>query len=227
MKRLAVCLVLAAGILGCGDLSAQGVRLDVRATVGPADTKMPEIVRNATKIEAIAPKLRLEATISTAAKVPFPATIEWYVFGKITDEAKQAGRTSGAEWTVMQSSKEAVSVKPPLGAKSTIFAYGPGQVRNGARSEGWLVRLVSTDGRVLDAKASAPNLLALARDQTRLSALVAAKPTGDASGGDPELPLEVIARIKAEAEKNWPGNPEMQAIEIKNKTDYHKSAYKK
>jgi hypothetical protein len=227
MKRLAICLVLIAGVLGCGNLLAQGVRLDVRATFDAGDTKMPEIVRNATKTEAIAPKLRLEATVATVAKVPLQATIEWFVFGKITDEARLAGRTSAAEWTVMQSSKEAVAVKPPSGAKSTIFAYGPGQIRNGVRSEGWLVRLTSADGRVLDAKASAANFLALARDPARLGALLTTKPTGDGQTGEPELPLEVIARIKAEAEKNWPGNPEMQAIEIKNKTDYHKSAYKK
>ena len=41
------------------------------------------------------------------------------------------------------------------------------------------------------------------------------------------MPLEIVAKIKADAEKNWPGNPEMQAWEIKQMTEFHKSAYKK
>ncbi|MHA3771053.1 hypothetical protein ACXR0O_05880 [Verrucomicrobiota bacterium sgz303538] len=216
-------------LLFAGELRAQSGRLDVRVLGDAAsDTRMSQMVRNGTKVDSNAPKLRLEATVSTPAGAPFQATVEWYVLGRVTEEGKQAGRTA-AEMTLMQASKEAVTVKPLPGSKTTFIAYQPGQVRNGARSEGWIARLVNADGKVIDEKASTAPFLTLGRDQARLDALLATKAKAETAGanGDVDLPLEVLAQIKAEAEKHWPGNPEMQAYEIKNKVDAHKAAYRK
>ena len=230
MKRLVLAsLTCACSVFFAGELHAQSARFDVRVLGDAAsESRMSQMVRNGTKVDPNAPKLRLEATASTPAGAPFQATVEWYVLGRITEEGKQAGRAV-TEITLMQSSKETVTVKPQPGTKTTFFAYMPGQIHNGTKSEGWVVRLMSADGKVIDAKASAVPLLALGRDQSRLDALVAAKTHAETAGanGDVDLPLEVLARIKAEAEKNWPGNPEMQAFEIKNKVDAHKAAYRR
>lgn len=218
-------LAFLSNVLFAGVLQAQSARLDVKVVTDVSgDIRMSEMVRRGTKIDANAPKLRLDATAYSSAGAPFQANLEWYVFGKTTEEGKQAGRK--AELVLMQSSKEAVTVKPAPGAKTSFFAYAPGQIRDGAEGIGWIVRLVSADGRLLDARVSSTPFAPLSRDQARLGALVAAKNQGGATG-DAEVPLEVLAKIKAEAEKNWPGNPEMQAFEIKNKIDAHKAAYGK
>lgn len=214
------------GMLLGGDLHAQSARLDVKVVTDvTADIRMSEQVRRGTKTDTNAPALRLDATVLTPSGAPFQANIEWYVFGRVTEEGKQAGRTVST-FTLMQMSKEAVTAKPAPGSRTSFFAYGPGQVRDGAKSEGWIVRLVSADGKLLDARASATPYVALAKDQARLAAFVAARQKAGANG-EVDIPLEVLAQIKAEAERNWPGNPEMQAFEIKNKTDAHKAAYRK
>lgn len=226
MKTLALAtLASLSSVLFAGALHAQSARLDVKiVSDASADIRMSEKVRRGTKTDENAPKLRLDATAYSSAGKPFQANLEWYVFGKTTAEGKQAGRT--ADLVVMQSSKEAVTVKPAPGAKTSFFAYAPGQIRDGAQGIGWIVRLVGADGRLLDARVSSTPFLPLARDHARLGALVAAKNQTGASG-DTEVPLEILAKIKADAEKNWPGNPEMQAFEIQNKIDAHKAAYRK
>ncbi len=226
MKTFAIApLASLSSILLAGALHAQSARLDVKvASDASADIRMSEMVRRGTKTDENAPKLRLDATAYSSAGAPFQANLEWYVFGKTTAEGKQAGRT--ADVVVMQASKEAVTVKPAPGAKTSFFAYAPGQIRDGAQGIGWIVRLVGADGHLLDTRVSSTPFLPLARDTARLGALVAAKnPAG--GSGEADVPLEVLAKIKADAEKNWPGNPEMQAFEIKNKIDAHKAAYGK
>jgi hypothetical protein len=146
------------------------------------------------------------------------------VFGRAIDGAKLAS-PAGSELMLMQSSKEPILAKPGLGAAATFYAFTPGQIRNGARSEGWLVRLVSADGKLLDLKASDAALLGIGKDQPRLTALLTAKSRNDAE--DAELPLETVAKIKSAAEIHWPGNPTMQEFEIKQMTEAHKAAIRK
>lgn len=223
MKPLTVpTLASLSSLLLAGILHAQSARLDVKVVNNAsADIRMSEMVQRGTKTEENAPKLRLDATVFSPSGAPFQANLEWYVFGKTTEEGKRAGRT--ADLVLMQLSKEAVTVKPAPGARTSFFVYAPGQVWDGAQSIGWIVRLTGADGRLLDTRVSSTPFIPLARDQARLGAFVAAR-NQSGTGGEAGVPLEVLARIKAEAEKNWPGNPEMQAFEIKNKIDAHKAA---
>lgn len=229
MQKFFVVLVSAFLLFGSeAAVFAQAVRLEVRAVADETpDSRMPELVRRGSRTEELAPKLRLEATVSAVRPAPTTATLEWYVIGRTTAEAVKAGRAPNTA-VMMQSSRESVTVKPAPGTKTSFFAYGPGQVRNGAEGIGWLVRLVGADGRLIDARGSNAQIAALARDPARLAALVNASGTAKgAEDADGDLPLELVEKIKADAEKNWPGNPEMQAFEIKNKLDHHRKAYRK
>ncbi len=209
---------------------AQSARLEVKVLgAARSDSPIPLKVQNATKTSANAPQLKLEATALTMSAAPLSATLEWYVLGRATGAANPAGAAPASALVLMQSSKEAISAKPAPGAKTAFFAYGPGQVRNDARSKGWIARLVAADGRLLDLKASDARFATLGRDPAQLAALANARTGAGATGANGEVPLpaDVVARIKSEAEKKWPNSPEMQGFEIKMLTDAHRAAYRK
>ena len=225
MNRLLIAAVVCAiALCGASGIHAQTAQLQVQAVASPAaDTRMSEKIRNGNKADGLAPKLQLRAIVSTANAAPFQTSLEWFVLGRAVAEAKPGAGTP--ELMLMQSSKEAIVAKPGLGSAATFFAFAPGQLRNGARSEGWIARLVSANGKLLDLKASEASLLEFGKDQPRLAALVAAKSKSDAE--NVELPLETVAKIKAAAESHWPGNAAMQEIEIKQMIEAHKAAIRK
>lgn len=230
MKRfLPAILALFAGLLCTPAAHAQAARLEVRVVSDARpDSRIPLKVQQGTKIAANAPQLKLEAAVSSGTAGALTATLQWYVVGRPFDPAKPGAAPSTA-LLLMQSSKEAIIAKPAPGAKASMFAYAPGQVRNNVRSEGWVARLVAADGRLLDVKASDARFAALGRDAAQLAALEKSRAASETTGADGETPLppDVVARIKSEAEKKWPGSPEMQAFEIKMLTDAHRAAYRK
>ncbi len=214
------------GLLFSPEAQAQSARLEVRVlSAARTDSPIPLKVQNATRTSANAPQMKLEATALTTGGAPLAATLEWYVLGR----GIAAAPPGPAALVLMQSSKEAISAKPAPGAKTTLFTYAPGQVRNDVRSEGWIARLLAADGRLLDLKASDARFATLGRDAAQLAALEKARAGAEATGADGEVPLppDVVARIKLEAEKKWPNSAEMQAFEIKMLTDAHRAAYRK
>jgi hypothetical protein len=229
MKQFAkACLAIAVSLLTTNLANAQAVRLDIKAITDAAPpSKVPEIVRNGSRTEALAPTLRLEATVTGLAAGAVQTTLEWYVFGRATPQASEKARAA-AQVVVMQFGKETVGPRGGQAVKTSFFAYAPGQVRDGAEGIGWMARLLSADGRVLDARGSHTQFTGLAREQARLTAFLNAKANQQpASPDEAGVPRELVDRIKADAEKNWPGNPEMQAFEIKNKLEHHRRAYAK
>lgn len=175
MARLFLLLFLCLAATAPGQSTTPGVRLDVRNIASGKQGSSGSTYYGGFWRDYLR-TTRLEAEIGTFSPEPLKAKLEWYFIGKQLAGGQRIVISRGDQEITIKSGPSVrvqLASEPVRGVESRYrYYYYSSRYASGSKPDGWVVRVVSTDGKTLAMRAATGALSDFFRDPARFDELV-------------------------------------------------------